>query len=357
MKESQHKIRIKDIARLAGVSEGTVDRVLHSRGEVSAKSAKLVNDALLELDYTPNLIARSLASKKHFHFVAMIPEHKGDDYWESVEKGFDLAEKEFMHYHVSVTVMYYNQYDSSSFGKSAQKVLNENPDAVFIAPVFKNETILFTEKLKQKQILFSFLDSMIENTEFLTYYGQNSAQSGYIGAKLLFDSLPPQAKVMVIRTQRKGENHSNQTFNRYQGFLKYIEEVKSCCFELINVELVDDDDALNQSRLKSSFKMNPDIAGVITFNSKVYRLARYLKKINRQDVLLLGYDLLNENIKYLKQGVVSYLIAQRPEKQAYFTVQDMCNKLIFHKEIQSINYMPIDVLMKENIDYYIQFRD
>ena len=37
------KTRIKDIARLAGVSIGTVDRVLHERGEVSEKTRLKVN--------------------------------------------------------------------------------------------------------------------------------------------------------------------------------------------------------------------------------------------------------------------------------------------------------------------------
>ena len=62
MNQNQTKIRIKDIAELAGVSEGTVDRVLHNRGEVSAKSREMVEKVLTEINYSPNLIARSLAS-------------------------------------------------------------------------------------------------------------------------------------------------------------------------------------------------------------------------------------------------------------------------------------------------------
>ena len=64
MNEINHKIRIKDIANLAGVSEGTVDRVLHHRGDVSAKSLEAVTKVLDEINYKPNLLARSLASKK-----------------------------------------------------------------------------------------------------------------------------------------------------------------------------------------------------------------------------------------------------------------------------------------------------
>ena len=56
--------RIKDIASMAGVSAGTVDRVLHNRGRVSEEALKKVKKALKKIDYQPNLIARSLASKK-----------------------------------------------------------------------------------------------------------------------------------------------------------------------------------------------------------------------------------------------------------------------------------------------------
>ncbi len=48
---------IKDIARMAGVSAGTVDRVLHNRGDVSASSGEKVRKVLDEIDYHPNMFA------------------------------------------------------------------------------------------------------------------------------------------------------------------------------------------------------------------------------------------------------------------------------------------------------------
>ena len=58
--------RIKDIAELSGVSTGTVDRILHERGKVSEDARKKVEKILKEIDYQPNLIARSLALKKKY---------------------------------------------------------------------------------------------------------------------------------------------------------------------------------------------------------------------------------------------------------------------------------------------------
>ncbi|MEA4936229.1 MAG: substrate-binding domain-containing protein [Paludibacter sp.] len=350
------KIRIKDIAVMAGVSEGTVDRVLHNRGEVSQKSREAVEKVLHEIDYSPNILARSLASKKQYRFVSLIPFYNTGDYWQSVDIGFEHAAREFSHYNVNIERKYFNQYDQQTFVRVSAEVLAELPDAVFIPPIFRQETIRFTNELYNRNILFSFIDSLIENSPFVTYYGQNSSQSGYVGAKLLSDNLSTQSKILVIRTQRKGEGFSNQTMSRCEGFEKYLKEKRINC-QLVKVELTDGNEETNNLILNNALNSHPDVKAAITFNSKVFRLAKFLTAINRHDVLLLGYDLLQENIEYMKKGVISYLIAQRPEKQAYFTVRDMCNELIFHKEIQKINYMPIDILMKENIEYYMNFRD
>ena len=66
-------IRIKDIAKLAGVSVGTVDRVLHNRGKVSEYALKKVTEVMNQIDYKPNLIARTLGSNKNYRIAALIP--------------------------------------------------------------------------------------------------------------------------------------------------------------------------------------------------------------------------------------------------------------------------------------------
>ena len=55
MNKLPERIRIKDIARLADVSVGTVDRVLHGRTGVSETSRKRVEEILKQLDYQPNM--------------------------------------------------------------------------------------------------------------------------------------------------------------------------------------------------------------------------------------------------------------------------------------------------------------
>ena len=69
---ASNNIRIKDIAERAGVSVGTVDRVLHNRPNVSKKALEKVNKALEEMDYQPNMYASALAYNKSYKFFCII---------------------------------------------------------------------------------------------------------------------------------------------------------------------------------------------------------------------------------------------------------------------------------------------
>ena len=112
MEKNSDKIRIKDIARLAGVSAGTVDRVLHNRGEVSVRTREKIETVLKELDYRPNLYASALASKRHYKVAAVLPKAGGYDYWIEVLRGVDLAAKEYANLNIDVEQILFDQYDS-----------------------------------------------------------------------------------------------------------------------------------------------------------------------------------------------------------------------------------------------------
>ncbi|MFL7893429.1 MAG: LacI family DNA-binding transcriptional regulator [Anaerolineales bacterium] len=55
------KVTIKDVAQVAGVSTQTVSRVINSRPDVSPSTRARVQQVIKELEYSPNVIARSLS--------------------------------------------------------------------------------------------------------------------------------------------------------------------------------------------------------------------------------------------------------------------------------------------------------
>ena len=86
-------IRIVDIAKMAGVSVGTVDRVIHNRGRVSEENRKKVQAILEMVHYQPNLMARSLAASKKQYHIHFLIQQISDDIIKSLI--IILIEKEF----------------------------------------------------------------------------------------------------------------------------------------------------------------------------------------------------------------------------------------------------------------------
>lgn len=67
------KITIADIAKKAQVSKMTVSRVLNGKGYVSREKVEKVNNIIKDSGYQPNLLARSLASKRTMFLGIIIP--------------------------------------------------------------------------------------------------------------------------------------------------------------------------------------------------------------------------------------------------------------------------------------------
>ena len=149
---------------MSGVSTGTVDRILHNRGKVSEEAQKKVEKVLKEIDYHPNLIARSLALKKNYHFITLTPSFTKGEYWDKLCEGIDKAEQELFSYNVEVERMCFNQYDKSSFDELIPRIEKADCQGVVIATQFHDSVVKLASRLDQLQIPYILIDSFIENT-------------------------------------------------------------------------------------------------------------------------------------------------------------------------------------------------
>ena len=345
-------IRIVDIAKMAGVSVGTVDRVIHNRGRVSEENRKKVQAILEMVHYQPNLMARSLASKKQYHFVAIIPSFTQREYWEAISEGIDKVAAEMETYNITITKLFFDQYNNKTFDDITRNLLDEKVDGVLIATLFTDSVIRLSQELDRNEIPYVYVDSNIEGQHQLAYFGTESYDAGVIAARLLTDRLSPTSDILMARIVHSGKNDSNQGKNRRDGFCYYLKKV-GFSGKLHEVELKISDSVYNFAKLNEIFELNPGIKGAIIFNSTCYILGNYLKTRGMQAVKLVGYDLIERNTQLLSEGVITALIAQRPERQGYEGIKSLCNYLLFKQKTEKVNLMPIDILLRENLKYYL----
>jgi len=355
MEIESKKIRIKDIAEAAGVSVGTVDRVLHGRTSVSALSLEKVQKVLDEMDYVPNHYASALASNKVHEFAAILPLHEEDSYWARVEKGLIEGTHRFNDFKISFKIYHYDPFSDESFKQESSKVIENKPDVLIIGPVFNfNLMKSFVDRLDLEDIPYALLDSNWEEFNPVTFYGQDSMASGAFAGRIISMAMDfNETKVALFRIMGEGRVASRQQMDRELGFRKYMSEHVPNC-EIVDVNLYAYDKAGVKEILKKFFADNPDILTGLSFNSSIHLICDFLReeKPDHKHVTLLGYDAINANVECIKNGSCEFLIGQHPHDQGLNCFRAMFNACVLRIKQRKNHYVSIELLTKENIDYY-----
>jgi LacI family transcriptional regulator len=345
-------ITIKDIAKKANVSEGTVDRVIHNRGGVSKKTASKIKEILEYHDFSVNPVASALASKNKHFIATLIPTYNDADlFWKYPYLGILKGAKDVQNFGVKVNNFTYNQYDTSSYLNSFYDLLETKPTAVIMVPNFSKETKYIVQKLEKLNIPYLFLNIDIDGFKNMAYVGQNSYMAGYIAGKLMNLSVPRPATFLIIQL-RNNITKNKAVSNRIKGFIDYFKKNKiNFKTKILKFE------SLNNSKetkviINTYLKKYPEIEGLFVTSSRIHSVVDCINTPYLEKLELIGFDITPQNIACLKNDAVSFLISQKPFEQGYEAVRLMADYLISKKEMSNNKvFLPIDIITKENVDY------
>ena len=345
-------IRIKDIAEKARVSTGTVDRVIHNRGNVAVEVRERVLQIIEDLDYQPNMIARALGANKIHTLAALIPDPSFDAYWLAPKAGIEKAEKEVGQYGIRVQKFLFNSYQPDSFVKKAVEVTASNPAGILLAPIFYREALPFFEEWNKKNIPFILFNTQIEDYSPLSFIGQDSYQSGLLAGKLVSYGQSAPCTVLVAHFDEEISNSAHLQ-KKEEGFRDYFKINKLTKeFKIIRAEL----STANTSSFRKLFielvRANPKLAAIYVTTSKAFKIAELLEEEQAGHIKLIGYDLIPQNIKYLQKSVINFLINQNPEGQGYWGISQLTDHLVFKKRVAPVKFLPLDIVTSENLQYF-----
>ena len=345
-------VRIKDIAIKAGVSTGTVDRVLHKRGRVAPDVQKRVLAILDEMSYEPNLIARALSSKKEYRIAALIPDPAYDPYWIAPKQGIESAENSVKQYGVIIEQHLFNPYSVKEYTDRAGEITQSQPDGIFLSPIFKRDTQFFFEDWNNKNIPFVLFNTNIAKSGALSYVGQDSYQSGLLAGKLIHYGQPRPCSILILHIDEKISNAAHLA-KKEEGFREYFNQTnKEYQYNIITAELNHPEEPGFAEQLYAIIDNYPDLGTIYVTTSKSYEIAACLEQKSISRIKLVGYDLLPQNISYLNNGIIHFLINQNPKGQGYWGIHQLVNHLVLKKEVPRLKYLPLDVVTRENASYY-----
>lgn len=204
---------IKDVAKLAGVSIATVSRVLNDIDVVNEDTKKKVVDAIKELSYRPNIVARSLKTQRTKTIGILIPDISSQFYPEIVRGAEDVAN--IYDYNV---ILCNSDFDVEK-EKEYLRVLSEKMvDGVLYMSSSLNEEILdLINELDLKTILVETKDKK----DRLPSVTIDNIAATYEGTKFLIEKGIKKLAFIGV----KGDT-MNAWGERYLGFNKAISEAK-----------------------------------------------------------------------------------------------------------------------------------
>ena len=339
---------IRDIARLANVSIGTVDRVIHKRGSVAYITQEKIERAIKKLDYSPNLFARQLKLAKKHTFGILMPElHQDGNYWDQPATGMRQAGKELESHKIKIKFFHFDRYSEDSFYDKCSQISKEDLDGLLIAPIFINPAKLLVSQIPVR-IPYIFFDSDLTDTKRLTFIGQDPYKSGMLAAELMRMLVDDRSDIAIIRILPE-DYHINQ---RTDGFRSYFDN-HAFSNSIQVYEWLESKDLNNIDTLLSEILDNTNLQGIFVTNALTYLVASYVKSNNfEKRIKIIGYDLIKENVAFLKNSVIDFLISQAPLTQGYQGIQSLYRTLVLKQNVDDKIMMPIDIVTKVNIEFY-----
>ncbi|MCK9547209.1 MAG: LacI family DNA-binding transcriptional regulator [Sphaerochaeta sp.] len=333
---------IAEIAKLAGVSIGTVDRVLHNRGRVAPKTVETIMAIIDEYGYQPNAFARNLRLSKTYTIGVILPHlHSEYGYWRLIYNGVLKAVKELAQLAVSIELVEYDRLDPKTFLAAVTKVLDNKVDAILLAPLLPDETRLMMER--HPQISYAFIDSPLPCRNQVITVAQNPFRGGFLAGKLMNLHLGSRAgTLVVINTHTAAFNAAE----RARGFIEYYADKPNYTVLQLDIEA----SRTAEEALEQAYHDHSDLSGIFVVNNAVARFAAHIALLGRRNhTIVIGYDLVEQNRAAMLEGKVDCLISQRPEFQGYTATYQLYRKGILNQKPDEDILIPIDIILAENI--------
>lgn len=345
---------IKDVAVRAGVSIGTVDRVLNDRGRVAPATFRRVQNAIRDLDYSPNLTARHLSTAKTYTFGVMMPEVDQDSgYWALPREGISRAANDLTFHNVTARYFSFNRHSLASFEHCCREVLAAELDGVLLAPVLSHSARVFLETLRlERRIPAVLFDSHVEADGRFAFVGQDPFTSGAVAGRLL-QILARTGTTFIVVTVGTDDYHLAR---RAEGFHRFFDG--DTTVRIRSTELVQENVRTIGADLTKTLPRDLDeVAGIFVTNALSYVVVEYLETrgVSRH-IPLVTYDLIPRNVDYLREGKIDFVISQEPETQGYQALYELYRQVVLRLPPSGMIAMPIELVTRENLDSYLQAR-
>ena len=318
---------IKMIAEKAGVSIGTVDRVLHDRPYVKAEVRERVLQVMEELEYRPNRMASALATSGTPRHFAVVQPHWEGYVGQALSMGIFRFREERRDYNISVTVEEYPQGKTEECLRLLDRLAEEPTDGIALCASDTEAMRQKLRELEERHIPVVTFNSDIVGARRLCYVGENAHRAGRIAGEIASKFCRPGDRVLVVHAGLEYEGHKA----RVDGFLERMNELGFEEKDFL-VAVTQNDYDLTMEAVSRVLKEEPELRCVYMANLSVPACVTAIRQAGREgQIRVLSHDSGPEIRAFLKTGQVDFSIDQNLTYQSQQALSVLFRAVLEHK--------------------------
>jgi LacI family transcriptional regulator len=324
------KPTIQMVADLAGVSRGTVDRVLNNRSHVRPEICEKVMVALTETGYlTPRHNYQKTILSQNFmplKLGVLLPNWSGHFKWEII-RGIESAQIELSDFNVKI-IMEESQTDiPDNIIQKIDSLLNQGAQGIALCTINDISIERKISELHEAKIPVITYNSDIPNSKRLCFVGQDYNKSGRIAAELINKCVPTTGKILTAVGNLEFDGHRA----RLNGFITRMEEIGIPEDQITVIETYNDY-PLTFRKVQEALLKDEEIVAIYMANRSVAGCINAIKSVEKKgNIHVVCHDISEHTKSFLINGDIDFSISQDLFHQGYLPLMYLRDCL--HKNI------------------------
>lgn len=342
-------VTIKQIAELANVSRGTVDKVLNNRPGVKAETKAKILQIAKELNYQPNFLGKALVQSKDPTKLGIILTPDYNPFIQATLKGIHQAAEEFSAFGLKIDIKMLTTLEPAELVNLLNDMGADSYDGIAVFPLDDVQVKIKINQLIKQGIAIITFNSKIDGIQDLCFLGQDHIQGGAAAGGLMGRLLPGGGEIGIIISS----SHLSCHQCRLKGFQQKIAQ---CYSNLRIIEIQE-----NQDRKEEAFKITleycnhyPELKGIYITGGGISGVGSALEIAGKAgEIKVICHDLVPDTVTLLQKGTVDFAIGQSAKHQGYQLVKILFDYIIKRQKPESYHIrVPITIATEDTIDCF-----
>jgi LacI family transcriptional regulator len=341
---------VHEIARVAKVSIGTVDRALHGRPRISKATREKVLKVAEKLGYTPHLAARALSvGRSQFRVGVCIPEEIRFFYDQMRDGIFEEGRRAAR---VGMEIVY---HPVPRLGEGEQRqlsrLLKEELCGLVVMPGNPEVVVPLIDEAEKRGIRVVCIGSDAPESRRSTVVYANPDLQGRLAAELLSKFIPRKSDVAVITGMLQTQEHRQKV----EGFRARFAESSLPGVD-IHVLEAHESEVESYRKTRELLTRSPNLRGIYVTTVNCLPVCRAVREARKDDVRLITTDLFPQMLPFFESGIIGASIYQDPYTLGQSAVRLLVDHLVDKVPIRDANYLNPGIVLRSNLGLFREIR-